>query len=414
MARKRRRAKRGAAQIQCQPSKHGPPTFSTRVTEKVPGTKPRRVFITLKANTPEDAAIEVAEIKLRIKRGLPAVEQQATRAQATTIKALVESFCENYQSDDGVADIKKRRSDLRCVLEKHVAPFIGSADPETIKVEELRDFKDTLRENGRSNARVHRLIRDAQLMFRWAIQRNKLKRRDNPWQALEKPKVTSSTDFYREEEVAALLDWCERQGKHELHALVSFAFYTGARRGEIAAVRWSDVDWSNAKIEIRRSWKKDTRKNGEGHVVNLHKQLVATLKAHRARLGMLGDGLIFPSSKTDKDKQRTRMRTMNTLWGLDDAVKGADVRVMADPWHAFRHAHGTALAVRDASDAQIQSALGQKTPSMAKRYRHLAAGAAKKYVEALPSFDTKVVPIDGDRQQLGSSEVTPTEGSALK
>ena len=45
-------------------------------------------------------------------------------------------------------------------------------------------------------------------------------------------------------------------------------------------------------------------------MVNLHPHLVAVLKAHRARLGVLGDGLIFPSSKTDKDKQRTRMRTM--------------------------------------------------------------------------------------------------------
>lgn len=415
---RRKRARRGSAQLIVTPNKYGPPTYATRVTERVNG-KAKRVYVTLKATDPDAAAIEVLEIKKRIKQGLPAVED-VSKAPATTITALVDVFCEEYQSDNGVWNIEKRRSDLESVLRGHVVKLIGEADPETIEVEDLRAFKDKLRENGRSDARIHRIIRDAQLMFRWAIQRNKLRRRDNPWQSLEKPKVKTSTDFYREDEVAALLSWCERNGKHELHALIAWSYYTGCRRGETAAVRWADVDWQNAKVEIRRSWKRESRKNGEAHVVNLHPHLVAVLKAHRARLGILGDGLVFPSSKTDVHKQRTRMRTMNTLWGLDGAIEkinvevekngeGTKVRTMADHWHAFRHAHGTALAMRNASDGQIQAALGQRTPSMAQRYRHLAAGAAKQFVESLPVLG-KVVGVVG-RQELGRSDVTRSDGS---
>ena len=63
--------------------------------------------------------------------------------------------------------------------------------------------------------------------------------------------------------------------------------------------------------------------------------------------------------------------------------------------------------MRDASYPQIQAALGQKTESMARRYVHLAAGAAKKYVEALPVLG-KVVEF-GDRQSVGSEGVTPAE-----
>jgi integrase len=157
-------------------------------------------------------------------------------------------------------------------------------------------------------------------------------------------------------------------------------------------------------------------------VVNLHPHLVAVLKAHRARLGMLGDGYVFPSRLSDKDKQRTRMRTMNALWGLDGVIEGLEVekqrgedvttvRRLTDPWHGFRHAHGTALAMQNASYPQIQAALGQKTESMARRYTHLAAGAAKAFVEALPVLG-KVVEID--RQKLGSSEVTPDSAGEVR
>jgi integrase len=414
MARKRKRARRGTRIIETKTALGL--SYAIRVTERLPGREPSRVFVTLKATTPEDAEVEAAEVKRRIKQGLSAVPVAAETLPVTTIKALVEDFCTTYQSDD-VWDIKQRRRELRSVFKMHLVPFLGDADPEAISIEEINRYKDTLSASGRTDSRKRRVLTDTQLMFSWALSRSKLRRHDNPWERVDKPTLKPSTDHYTEAEVAALLDWCQRNGKHELHAIITFLYYTGCRRGEVAAVRWSDVDYPNEKIDISRSWKREARKTGDVLTVNLHQHLAAVLKSHRARMGTLGDGLIFPSSKLDKNKQRTRMLSFNTLWGLDDARDGVNaeveekgegtkVRTLADPFHSFRHTHGTALAMQDASLPQIMAALGQKTESMARRYTHLAGKAAKRFVDALPVMG-KVLPLPSkavDRQSADDTE----------
>lgn len=72
---KKRRARRGTGIITTQTATGL--SFAIRLTEKVPGTKPKRVFVMLKASTPEDAAIEALEVRRRVKRGLPARDDLA-------------------------------------------------------------------------------------------------------------------------------------------------------------------------------------------------------------------------------------------------------------------------------------------------------------------------------------------------
>lgn len=71
---------------------------------------------------------------------------------------------------------------------------------------------------------------------------------------------------------------------------VAFAAYTGARRGEVLAVRWSDVDLDNGTATIRESlcepksglaFKKP--KNGKARTVVVAADLMAVLRTHKAR-----------------------------------------------------------------------------------------------------------------------------------
>ena len=70
---------------------------------------------------------------------------------------------------------------------------------------------------------------------------------------------------------------------------VAFTAYTGARRGEVLAVRWRDLDLTGGTVTIARSLS-DTRdglafktpKNGKSRDVELPASLVAILKSHRA------------------------------------------------------------------------------------------------------------------------------------
>jgi integrase len=72
---------------------------------------------------------------------------------------------------------------------------------------------------------------------------------------------------------------------------VAFSVYTGARRGEVVAVRWSDVNLEAKSVTIRRSLA-ETRsagrffkepKNGKARTIALPGPLVAILEKHRER-----------------------------------------------------------------------------------------------------------------------------------
>jgi integrase len=71
---------------------------------------------------------------------------------------------------------------------------------------------------------------------------------------------------------------------------VAFAAFTGARRGEILAVRWRDVDLNEATVTIARSLTDAPRgqlsfkepKSGKPRTICLSRQLVAVLRSHHA------------------------------------------------------------------------------------------------------------------------------------
>ncbi|MEV0626889.1 tyrosine-type recombinase/integrase [Nonomuraea wenchangensis] len=78
--------------------------------------------------------------------------------------------------------------------------------------------------------------------------------------------------------------------EHCLYAFFHLAAYTGARRGELLNLRWTDVDLDKPQIHITgtaavldRQRVEGTTKSGRSRVVSLDPSTVRVLKAHRAR-----------------------------------------------------------------------------------------------------------------------------------
>ncbi|SET65668.1 tyrosine-type recombinase/integrase [Nonomuraea wenchangensis] len=77
--------------------------------------------------------------------------------------------------------------------------------------------------------------------------------------------------------------------EHCLYAFFHLAAYTGARRGELLNLRWTDVDLDKPQIHITgaaavidRQRIEGTSKSGRSRVVSLDPSTVRALKAHRA------------------------------------------------------------------------------------------------------------------------------------
>lgn len=80
----------------------------------------------------------------------------------------------------------------------------------------------------------------------------------NPTKGAELPRYDGPDEIdegprhaHTQEEVAAVLRACESEFDR---ALLTTAYYTGMRIGELLAVTWADVDLLTGRINIRRSW----------------------------------------------------------------------------------------------------------------------------------------------------------------
>ncbi|WP_211472517.1 tyrosine-type recombinase/integrase [Collimonas humicola] len=86
----------------------------------------------------------------------------------------------------------------------------------------------------------------------------------NPVKAIHKPKLPRGrTRRLHNGEEQALLNWCERTGNLRLKYIIIIAIETAMRRGELAGLRWSDVN-----LSTRMAYLHDT-KNGESRTVPL-------------------------------------------------------------------------------------------------------------------------------------------------
>ena len=132
-------------------------------------------------------------------------------------------------------------------------------------------------------------------------------------------------------------------------ALLTLALRTGMRQGELAALRWEDVDLTDKpSITVRRSADTRTRtrvsttKTGEERRVGIGARTVAVFKAHKKRQleermaasSWADPGLVFPNTKGKVRRRDSVMRSLRKM--LAEADLPAEFR-----FHDLRHTAAT-------------------------------------------------------------------------
>lgn len=172
----------------------------------------------------------------------------------------------------------------------------------------------------------------------------------------------SRTRFLTPDERERLLRVCRLSAWPQLHLLVLMAITTGARRGELLALRYGDLDLEAATAHVR------TSKNGEQRVLPLTPAVVAEIR----RLGLGGpDGLLF-ACRT----RPSQAHAMGHVWAT--ALKTA--RIEAFKFHDLRHSCASYLAQQGASLLEIADVLGHKSLRMTQRYSHLTIDSKRRLV----------------------------------
>jgi integrase len=179
---------------------------------------------------------------------------------------------------------------------------------------------------------------------------------ENPVRKVRRPsEPRGRVRFLSEEERTALLRECRLSRNPCLYPLVVLALATGARRGELLGLRWSDIDLERGVARLEHT------KNGDrralpltGHVLSLLREL------HSARRG--DTSLVFPG--------REGKAAASPRNAFECACERAGVKDFR--FHDLRHTAASYLAMNGATVAEIAGVLGHKTLAMVKRYTHLS------------------------------------------
>jgi len=179
-----------------------------------------------------------------------------------------------------------------------------------------------------------------------------------------------------------------------LHAMYSAAIYTGMRKGELAALTWSDIDFDRCSITVRRSFDGPT-KSGRTRYVPLFDALRPMLAAWKLQNGSAR--FVFASPDGD-------MLTPDA-WAFNTGFKKTLLRAGFEKdylhFHGMRHTFASNWVRRGHDLFRLKAILGHSKFEMTERYSHLAPADFARDLDAFGSaqHDADVVQL-GQRREL--------------
>ena len=292
--------------------------------------------------------------------GDPLADKEAARG-ALTVAALLDRYVESAHY---ATKAPTTQATGRGQIERHLKPLVGRRYVAQLTQDQIRrafaairDGKTaaTVKTGPRGLARVTggegaaryacRLLRAA---FAWAAAERLIEL--NP---------TDGIDFGRDGERDAVLDadgygrlfatLARLEAEHRLRPAVADAVrviaLTGARRGEIASLRWEHIA-DRGRIVLPAREHKTGGKTGKPRVIAL--PAAAQMIIARQAEGDPGD-LVFPPARGDRPISLTKpWRLIRAEAGLPEAFG----------LHGLRHSLATRLAVDGAQAAEIMTSLG--------------------------------------------------------
>lgn len=276
----------------------------------------------------------------------------------------------------------------------HILPVLGPIHIDALTSSQIRTWLDTLAamparvrskkhsvkatyrapaltedEKRARRASANRILNVLKAMLNSAFH-NGLVADDSSWRKVKPfPKVDEARIRFLDDAQAARL--C-RACPPDLRALVRAALLTGARHGELAALRTQDVNIRDEKIYIAQS------KSGRPRHIPLNKEGVALF--HELLTESTGDTLVFKKANGKawgKNHHARPLKAASKVAKIDPAIK----------FHELRHTYASHLAQAGVDLLTISKLLGHAdTRITSKHYAHLADRTLAAAVTKLPNF----------------------------
>ena len=238
---------------------------------------------------------------------------------------------------------------------------------DSLRREEFLDLHSEIsNKNGRKNGRItaNRTIQLGRRIVNWAgtPEGREQWKGENPF-AFRLNKEKPRDRFAQIDELKRLFEALAVEKNVDLRDFIRLALFTGQRRGDVSAMRWSELSLTAMG---QHQWTISNPKNGETHVVPLLPQAVEVLAEREKKRGT--SLFVFPSSG-----RTGHIRDVKRGWKrLKKTAKLANLTV-----HDLRRTLGSWMAMSGVSLPIIGNALGHKSLAATQVYARLQTSAAR-------------------------------------
>ena len=332
------------------------------------------------------------ELERRLEYDFKVKDEVLTRKMS--IKQLFDEYIKvkQYEVRETTLDKTKR------IIKRHVIPKLADVSIDKMSVKILQEWKVSLEEQGLALKTKKNVFSELRSMLNYAVKmeyipKNPLTKVGNFRSALSTKQEIS---FYTPEEFRKFINVAKelalkKQEKSQslyewnYYVFFSIAFYTGLRKGEIHALRWSDIE--NGYLSVKRSLTqklhhKDIetppKNRSSFRTLQLPTPLIEILNEHKMRQQLLtdfnDDSMVLGDGRSLRD---TSIQNRNIQYASLAGVKR--IRI-----HDFRHSHASLLANMGINIQEIARRLGHARIEMTwNTYSHLYPKEEEKAMAVL-------------------------------
>lgn len=313
-------------------------------------------------------ASSLSEARTKLALFVAEVEKGTYVSSNLTFTELAQMFLDKYAKNN-LSDTTL--INYKCQLNKHILPDIGHYKINALKRLHIQDLANKLYEEyNLASKTIKNNIKLISAILEKGIE----------WELLQfnvahkvaipnnKNKPKKEREIYNNKEIKLFFNALEKT-KDPFKTMVYVSFYTGARRGEVLALRWKDIDFDDNIIHIQQNKVRTVNgtvfketKNKRSRKFAAPKVLMEMLKNFYSNQGE--EELLFNIHPSTYSRQWSEFVKSNNLKHIT--------------LHDLRHTNGSILASKGIDMVTVANRLGHLPATASNYYLHVVSEEDKK------------------------------------
>lgn len=335
------------------------------------------------------AEAKMEELRLLAETG----NESKSKSKTITVQTLYDKYVEAKRSEIRQTSLEK----LQSILSNHVLPYLADTRISDLTAKCLQEWRDIIGNKDIKVITKNKAYTELRALLNFAVRTDYLPK--NPLDKIPRFRDAYFTHekeklhFYTPEQFKQFISVAEQYKGRSIndsgyYVFFNIAFYTGMRKGEINALKWSDIEGDI--IHVRRSISQKT-KNGDQETppknkssyrsLQMPKKLVLILEQHRTLQkqikGFSDDFRVCGGVSPLRDSS---ISNRNEVYSKEAGLPHIKI-------HGFRHSHASVLANAGVNIMEIARRLGHSDVKMTwQTYAHLYPREEERAVAVLDSI----------------------------